>query len=637
MLKIFPAGITPDGEKVPLIPWRDNASSDPQVIAEWQRKYGDQIKLWGLPMGEVNGMFALDIDVKDGVSGFDSLKSIGVHELPVTAYQMTPSGGMHLFFKYDPAHNKNSVNVDLKLDTRTDGGFVWSYDPIFSIPLAQIPEWINKVKKVPKLNVTNNDAFKTPVKLDPAISLESFNHSIEMILQAGAGERNNTLNTHAYVIGKLVGGGGIEKEFAYNQLMFAASRIGLSEREAYSTIMSGLSGGEQNPQTSMFGDIKPVIAIKIPEVYQPVQRDRWTPKFGTVAQLMNKSKLKKPQLFQEWSTEDIHLTSAIGGVGKTTLKLFEAVCLALGEDFLGFKCNRKGRTLFIIGEDSEDKLYANLGEMLEQMGLQSQMEYILTQIVIKKASDICLVDSDPKTRGFTPSNEAWEKVKEAVDDLKPDQIIFDPIAMFWGAESGGNDMAMALAKFMNRLQEYSNASIDMITHIGKDSATKKDLSQFSGRGGTALANHSRVVRTYLKLNETEYNDQTGRSLGFGETAIYVMVSKFSDGSAILDKPFIILRSRMLFEKVEIIETKPETGEQSVAKEKEIIFKFLRTKSTEESPVTAKQLVDYFVLEDIKKANTNAIISMLKMDGLIEEVPHRDTLVGKWLRVKGMDT
>lgn len=637
-MKIFPATILEDGRKVPLIKdWANQASADPEVQRQWCEFYKDKIKLWGLPTGAVNNIYAVDIDVKDGVNGFDSLKSLGVNELPRTAWQRTPSQGMHLFFQYDPRYNANTVNTELKIDTRSDNGFCWWYNPDFSIPLAPLPNWIDRVvikNKKDKIEITDSSQI---VRLEPTIAIETFNQSIEAIKNAAQGERNHTLNTHAYIVGKLVAGGALGTEYAYEKLKEAAQFNGLDPREAHATIMSGLGSGTKNPMVHPFANAPAEPSIRIPELTVIEPRPRWTPKFGTLAMLTDWTKLKKPQLFEDWSTEDIHLTSAVGGVGKTTLKVFEAVCLALGEDFLNFKSVAVGRTLFIIGEDSEEKLYATLGKMCKDMGLlkpenQHKLEAVLKNVVFKRASDICLVMQDQRTRTFIPNDEAILKIKEAIDDLKPKQIVFDPIAMFWGSEAGGNDMAMALSKAMLLLQTYSNASIDMITHIGKDSHTKKDLSQFSGRGGTALANHARVVRTLLKLNAQEYKDETGLELAEGTSAILCNVSKFSDGSPILDKPFVILRTGYLFERINCIEKLEHQKNEDVSKEKDTIYQWLKANSTEARPVTLKDLSDVMVLSGIKKTVSKSVVTILKLDKLVEEVPHSDALIGMWLRV-----
>lgn len=631
--KIFPYGIV-EGEKTPLIPWRTESSNDPNVIKQWQEFFKDKIKGWGLPTGKVNGIWALDIDNKDGLNGYDSLKQLGVNELPHTAYQYTPSGGLHLFFKADnqSINYPTSVNVDLKLDTRGDGGFIWVYQPVFDLPIIEAPSWVWSVlKKKPKEQIQND--IKNVLQLDPGISLNRFNQAINLIRGAGVGERNHTLNTQSYVVGQLVAAGAVSKEYAYEELKKAAIEIGLTERESHHTITSGLTGGVNNPIQHPF-DHKPEIAISIPDVpmMEPVRR--WTPSQATLGELTDWSKLRKPQLFENWSSEDIILTSAIGGVGKTTLKIFEAVCLALGEPFAGFKCLKPGATLFIIGEDSEAKIKAMLGAVCKQLGLlepdqKHRLEMVLQNIYIKLARDICFVAQNPKTRTFQPHYESLEKIYQAVDDIKPRQIVIDPIAMFWGPEGAGNDMFMALAKSMQELQSYSNASVDMIAHIGKDSYSKKDLSQFSSRGGSALPNHSRIVRTLLKLNENEYSEYTGEPLEEGMTAILVYVSKFSDGSPLLGKEFILLRNKYVFERKEINRT---VERDETSSDKQRIYNTIK-QSTEAKPMTLKYLSDYFYLQNpkINKASTRAIVTVLINEGLVIEADHRDETIGKWLR------
>ena len=86
-LKVFPATILPDGKKVPLVDgWQSKATNDPGQIKIWQQQFGSRLNLWGVPTGDINGLFALDIDVKNGVNGFDKLKEKGVFPEP-TAWQ----------------------------------------------------------------------------------------------------------------------------------------------------------------------------------------------------------------------------------------------------------------------------------------------------------------------------------------------------------------------------------------------------------------------------------------------------------------------------------------------------------------------------------------------------------------------
>ena len=76
--KIFPHGTLPNGKKIPLIDdWENKASSDPEQHKLWCEQFRERITGWGLPVG-LNGLYALDIDVKKNRNGLEYLKSQGI-------------------------------------------------------------------------------------------------------------------------------------------------------------------------------------------------------------------------------------------------------------------------------------------------------------------------------------------------------------------------------------------------------------------------------------------------------------------------------------------------------------------------------------------------------------------------------
>ena len=98
MFKIFPLTLTHDGRKVPIAEaknWQEIATTDQNIIAEWQRLYGYKTKLWGIPTGPSNNIIVLDVDVKGG-----GLETIKKYYVPLTMSQTTMSGGRHYIFKY---------------------------------------------------------------------------------------------------------------------------------------------------------------------------------------------------------------------------------------------------------------------------------------------------------------------------------------------------------------------------------------------------------------------------------------------------------------------------------------------------------------------------------------------------------
>lgn len=647
-MKVFPATYNHEKQKVPLInQWQTKATDDPEQIKQWQEFFRDRIQLWGAPTGNINGIVVLDVDMKNGKNGLETIKSMGL-EIPETWYQTTPNGGIHFFFQHDASRETgNKVNFIPGCDLRSSGGWAAIYSLNTDKPLAPVPEWIYEYCQ-------RKEREQSPTSLiaavSPEIGMETFNKALDEIRSAPVGESNNTLNVQSYLVGQLIAAGGVSRDYAQNELYKAARDRGKGDYEAKATITSGIDGGLKNPKTVDLPKQGPVPVIRMtpPIPDAPTIPDRWTPPFMSRADLLNRSKLKKPQLFENWSTEDIHLTSADGGTGKTTLKLYEAICLALGEPFLGFRCYSPGRTLFITGEDTAVKLSAMIGAILNQMGLldgspesEAKIQVILSSIVIKKDADLCLIAKD-KFNFLTVNRDALNKVFQAVDDLKPRMIVFDPIASFWGSESSVNDMNKAVAKFMGELQERSNACVEMINHIGKQSSNSKDLSQFAGRGGTGLPSHSRVVRVLQAMNAEEYRDKTGLELEEGKSAMVCNVGKFTDGSPLYMKAFIIVRDGFLFSRQAVLAEKEREAQDFNSDAERVLITIKNTirggrYATQSGIVAALRSSE----DSMSSTRVRDAIELLRMNGLygeiVRDVDHPDASVGgKILTVMGLD-
>lgn len=612
--------VFPTAGKVPLISdWQQLASDDPEQLARWQNLYRGRMTHWAVPTGPINGILVLDVDLdlqnKGTGNGYETLKQ---HQLPATMSQRTPSGGMHYIFKY-PSDGKrygNKVKFLPGLDTRGEGGFIVWYGGDEK-PILDPPTWLSE-KTTALLSQPASQV--TSIKVSPAIADRMIQESLDKIREAPPGEANNVLNIEAFKLGQLVYSQSITRDYAFEALFRAAKARGKPDYESTATINSGLDGGSKKPL------IDPFAGAPVPAPSVPVPDPRgvsWTPAATTREELLDYTKLRKPQLFENWSTEDIHLTTADGGTGKTTMKLFEAICLALGDRFLGFKCNQQGKTLYITGEDTAAKLKAMMGQILRQMGYcdspddNEKVEIVQKSVFIKKDADLCLIVKDRANNFLIPSTIAMDKVMQAVDEIKPKLIVFDPISSFWGSESSLNDMAKAVTKFMSELADRSGACVEMINHMGKQSSSQKDMTQFSGRGGTGLPSHSRVVRTLRPIGDEEYAQLTGEPLLEKQSAMQCYVSKFSDGSPLYNKPFLILRDGFLFSRKNMTEAKAREAEQKLT-DVERVFQFIQ-ECRDKNKFPSRAVVTAFFKtcgNPIPKSRTESALDLLHFQGHI---------------------
>jgi RecA-family ATPase len=207
-----------------------------------------------------------------------------------------------------------------------------------------------------------------------------------------------------------------------------------------------------------------------------------------------------------------------------------------------------------------------------------------------------------------------------VDDLRPKMIVFDPIASFWGSESALNDMAKAVAKFLGALVERSNACVEVINHMGKDSSQKKDMSQFAGRGGTGLPSHARVSRVLRPVFEEEFMELTGQELG-DRGAIMCNVNKFSDGSSLYNKPFLIVREGFLFSRITLVERKMKEEREKMS-DNERVFTYITEERHQGRYPTKEVIIAHFSVQSDKVSKdriTKALASLAYTGHLGEKI------------------
>ena len=103
--------LTPNGFK--------DASKSVFAVRKWWTAHPDANI--GLATGEVSGIAVIDVDVKNGAKGRESLSSL--NGLPPTLTVTTPSGGWHLYYLC-PQGGLRSRTGPAGIDLKADGGYV---------------------------------------------------------------------------------------------------------------------------------------------------------------------------------------------------------------------------------------------------------------------------------------------------------------------------------------------------------------------------------------------------------------------------------------------------------------------------------------------------------------------------------
>ena len=228
--------VFPCARRVPLIEdWPVRASHNPDKLARWWRRWP-----WALIAaltGEANGFVVLDIDVKNGVCGRDTLAELGFAILPATPLAHTPSGGLHVYFARPLVELRNTAGkkgrgIGAGLDWRGDGGAITLPSPNSgyrwdahcnpdTVALAQVPAAL-----LPREPV--RPTATRPVKPTEGLSRyaeAALDSACRNIIGAAAGEQHDTLIRETAAIGSLCGAGAAPEAFARDALLWAALQM----------------------------------------------------------------------------------------------------------------------------------------------------------------------------------------------------------------------------------------------------------------------------------------------------------------------------------------------------------------------------------------------------------------------------
>ena len=237
----------------------------------------------GVPMGRRSGVFAIDPDVPkvpgdpDGYTAWHNLAA--EKKCPPTHTHTTPSGGMHLLFKWRedrPVTNKEGslpkgINVRgeggyivVPPSTRHDGKAYSVLEPFDWFNIAEAPDWLlDMIAPVTPIEAQAASIERTPAhpqqntpSIKPLLYLgygrAALDDECRRVATAPRGARNTQLNKSAFRLGQLVGSRIINDGEARDTLLDAAAASGLVKDDgaaaALATIQSGLTSGAVHPR-----------------------------------------------------------------------------------------------------------------------------------------------------------------------------------------------------------------------------------------------------------------------------------------------------------------------------------------------------------------------------------------------------
>jgi hypothetical protein len=407
-----------------------DASCDPEVIAEWWRRWPDANV--GIRTG---ALVVIDIDDEDA---FRELVEARGASFPGTPAVRTGKG-QHLYFRAPNGTTiRNSADKLARgVDVRGEGGYVVAppsvhengvrYEWSSPEPAAPLPRWLTELLAEPP---PSRPAIPAPARVeggaDTPYGLAALEAECGKVKAAPEGSRNHTLNVAAFALGQLEAGGELAFGSVEADLLAAAVAAGLPEREALRTIASGLEAGRQTPRQAPASEPRAGLERRSeqgqPAATEQRARDEERPKPLTWERLseieMRSIVFLDPPL---WQAAAFHLVVGRKGVGKGTVLADLAARVTRGE--LGPKRN----VVWIASEDSasidiKPRLVASGGDpdhvFLLTDWLQLPRDVAALGETITGIGDVGLVIVDPVGNHITGKNSNSDTdIRDAIAPL----------------------------------------------------------------------------------------------------------------------------------------------------------------------------------------------------------------------------
>lgn len=538
-LPVFPVRDWGDGDGwKPVRGFQAKATADEAQVRAWWNRWPESRV--GLLTGETAGVSVLDLDIKGGKDGVASLARLGFTDLasmsPVRV--RTPSGGWHLYFRFDP-RLKNSVGkIGDGIDVKTAGGFVIAPGSLKDgMPYRQVgavlgtvdlPRLPDALVPPPSPEIDTAEVVADPTESQRAWAATDLRRRADalaaMLPDSG---RNDALNQASYWAGRAAAGGFITRPMADEVLWAAAANAGMRKREFQATFKSGFSAGLKKPIANF-----PREVITTADEFDELEESSAPPaaeasrlRFlspGECADAPSRGYVIKGLL----APGDVGCIYGAPGAGKSLISPHLGYAVAQGRTAFGMR-TKPGKVFYVAAEDPH-------GMRGRVSALQRKHGDADAFMLVEGVSD--LLDG-----GSTDFAALYTAVKEQ----RPSLIYIDTLAMaFPGLEENSADAMGRVVAIARKLASYG-AAVVLIHHDTKaGTPTPRGHSLLNGALDMALQLFARdeagIVRGKLTKNR---NGSCDTDVAFriatevmgvdedGDPVTYALVDEIAGGPA----------------------------------------------------------------------------------------------------------
>lgn len=199
----------------------------------------------------------------------------------------------------------------------------------------------------------------------------------------------------------------------------------------------------------------------------------------------------------------VSLDVAAGGVGKTSLKIGEAIAMAAGIDLYNKALPEGPLRVWLYNlEDDMDELHRRIAATCEYFRITPNQ--IADRLFINSGLDQAFTIASATREGVTIHAPVVDDVLHQIAEHKIDVAIFDPFVSSHSVSENDNMAIDAVVKkgFV-RIAHEGNCAVNLVHHIRKSNGEEADID--SARGAASLVGAARSAVVYNRMSEAEAN------------------------------------------------------------------------------------------------------------------------------------
>lgn len=209
-------------------------------------------------------------------------------------------------------------------------------------------------------------------------------------------------------------------------------------------------------------------------------------------------------LIREYVSVDV----AAGGVGKSSVKIGEALALTSGRDLYGQTLHEGAVRVWLYNlEDPAEETERRLHATAKRFSLKP--EEFVERLFVDSGRDqpVCIAEETPT--GVRLIRPVIDAIIAELTERKIDVLIVDPFVSSHSVTENDNMAIDKVAKEWARIAGVTGCSINLVHHVRKANGT--EVTAESSRGAVALIGAARSVMVYNRMTKEE-----GEKLGVAE-------------------------------------------------------------------------------------------------------------------------